>query len=419
MHAYWAFGTGRIYCGDCREVVPELDDRFTAVVTDPPYGLTFMGKGWDRGVPGEAFWRVVGDACLPGVFLLAFGGTRTFHRLMCAIEDAGWELRDTIMWVFGQGWAGKSFHIARGMRKAARGVPQGVADPGSPYHGQYRTSKTGGKHGESDHGQGYGAGPGVFVRTCGINKTRVAVGYRPNAVKPGVRFEPETAVERMWNGYGTALKPAYEPIVLAMKGCDGTFVRNALAHGVAGLNIDACRGASAEGRWPANLIHDGSEDVLEVFDRAGGRRSGGAPKRRFADKTRNTYGRFEGEVECPPGREASAGSAARFFYTAKASQAERTAWGRVDNLHPTVKPVALMAYLIRLVTMPERNLVLDPFCGSGSTGIACQRLGVPFVLIDSDEQSCEWAAKRLELDEKPPEEVEKSSGQMDLFAGGV
>jgi site-specific DNA-methyltransferase (adenine-specific) len=264
MTAYYQDRQISIYCGDCREIVSGLD-LVDAVVTDPPYGLKFMGKGWDRGVPGIEFWERIGDVMEPGAHLLAFGGTRTFHRLTCAIEDAGLEIRDCIMWVYGSGF------------------PKGKALDG---------------------------------------------------------------------GWGTTLKPAWEPIILARKPLVGSAARNVEKHGTGAINIDGCQVASPEGRprrmladnqtadncygdrvrdsraegtttlgrWPANLIHDGSAEVEELFPREAGAFApvkGTEPSLAESGQVyslrKRVGAKFHGD----------SGPASRFFYCAKASKAER------------------------------------------------------------------------------------------------
>jgi len=227
---------------------------------------------------------------------------------------------------------------------------------------------------------------------------------------------PATASAQLWDGWGTALKPAYEPIIVAMKPLDGTFANNALKHGVAGLNVDGCRipgtphggghhavtiygsdgnyiqgpnvPGNPEGRFPANLIHDGSEEVVGLFPKT---TSGGGNKSRRGDTTANNcYGTYDAPP--PDVRCIDSGSAARFFYCAKASKAERGE----GNKHPTVKPLDLMSYLCRLVSMPEhKGTLLDPFMGSGSTLLAATCWFDRVIGIDSDEESCKIAANRL------------------------
>lgn len=377
-----------IICGDCRDVLPGLEP-VDAVVTDPPYGLEFMGQGWDRGVPGIDFWTVVSDAMKPGAHLLAFGGTRTFHRLTCAIEDAGFEIRDCLMWVYGSGFP-KSLDVSKAMDKAL-GAERDVV----------------GRH------QGRRATPLHDIRGGGFNADR------PNTLDRSAITAPATEAANEWDGWGTALKPAWEPIILARKPLEGTVAENVQKHGTGALNIDACRinpgenvggggngqannggrfgsgsgyngerpivKAHARGRWPANLIHDGSDEVLELFPEvhgAGSRREAG-------------------------GWKSDSGSAARFFYCAKASNSGRgnetkpalPLFGIEEetfrNEHPTVKPVELMRYLCRLAT-PPGGTVLDPFAGSGSTLIAARAEGFRSIGIELKPKYCEMAERRIQ-----------------------
>lgn len=194
----------------------EPGDGFDAVFCDPPYGISFMGRAWDRGVPSAEVWARLLGCCKPGAHLMAFGGTRTYHRLACAIEDAGWEIRDSIAaWIYGSGFP-KSLNVQQAINKAARGYPQGVADPESPNHGNFK----GGCCKESPSGRGFGAGAGAFMQ-----KQSVARGND----------------EGFWHGYGTALKPAWEPVILARKPLDGTVAQNCIAHGCGAINVDGGR----------------------------------------------------------------------------------------------------------------------------------------------------------------------------------
>lgn len=281
--------------GDCLEVLKSFDDNHVdSIVTDPPYGLSFMGRKWDYDVPSVEIWRECLRVLKPGGHLLAFAGTRTQHRMCVNIEDAGFEIRDMIAWVYGSG------------------------------------------------------------------------------------FPKSHNLKGDWEGWGTALKPALEPITVARKPFKGTVAQNVLEHGTGGINIDACRiegvvpstiqGQSARagevygadqrdqrvfephvaGRWPANLIHDGSEEVVELF-----------------------------------------GDAQRFFYCSKCSKKDRD-----GSAHPTMKPTKLMAYLCRLVT-PPGGIVLDPFMGSGSTGKAAMREGFGFIGIEREAEYFEIAQQRV------------------------
>lgn len=345
--------------GDALEEMRSLpDNSIDGILTDPPYGLNFMGKGWDRGIPGTPYWMEALRVVKPGSSLLAFGGTRTYHRLMVAIEDAGWEIRDCLMWVYGEGMP-KSHDISKALDKAAGAVRE-VAG----------TRKgTGSK------------------RLCGDDA--------------GKRFGPEvmetlptTEAAQRFEGYGTGLKPAWEPIIWAMKPYDGTYAQNAATWGVAGLNINAGRVPTPEGlgRWPANLIHDGSDEVIELFPQS-------APSK-AADRGAGINGatfKAPAYASTVRGHNDEGGSAARFFYAAKASRRERTHGGTLVNNHPTVKPLSLCRYLARLILPPGDNkLILDPFCGSGSTGLAVLLEGGAYIGIDREANYVSLARKRLE-----------------------
>ncbi len=392
-----------IYLGDCREIAQFLAGVVSAVVTDPPYELGFMGKSWDsKGVSFQPVtWSIIRRSCKPGAMMLAFGGTRTFHRIAVAIEDAGWEIRDTVMWVYGSGFP-KSMDISKAIDKA---------------NGNERTEIIGERH-------------------RNVKPFDDANGWNPNNTTGDFQYKaPATPESAIWNGWGTALKPAWEPIILSMNPVDGTFVGNALRYGVAGLNIDGCRVAfqndadkkqatvpqpnfnsptgeiynfktgegrngdtydPSKGRFPANLIHDGSDEVMAEFPVTGG---GGKPQQRERNMTNpvNFTSSSRPEYTLYPDTFNGGGSTARFFYCAKASRSERNS-GRDGNNHPTVKPIALMEYLCKLVKMPQYNLILDPFCGSGSTLLACTAVGVHSVGIDSDEKSCDIVAARCSAD---------------------
>lgn len=376
----------QIFHGDCREVLPKIS-QVDAVVTDPPYGLSFMGKGWDHGVPGVEFWQVIRAAMKPGAHLLAFGGTRTFHRLTCAIEDAGFEIRDCVMWVYGTGFP-KSLDVSKAIDKTA-----GVKGTQGPMkRGGERLARL--KDGKRDGGETWGNESGRNPYTT----------------------IPTTDAAKQWDGWGTALKPAWEPIILARKPLEGTVAANVLEHGVGGLNVDGCRvegippsvpqaaGGSGEiygfkngvgrsgemsnpegkGRWPANLIHDGSEEVVGLFP-------ANRPGSHKQNPTHSSNAAFGGGRYDNSSCYSDSGSAARFFYCAKANKKDRGE----GNDHPTVKPTDLMRYLCRLIT-PLGGMVLDPFMGSGSTGKAALLEGFDFIGIDAEKQYCDIAERRLE-----------------------
>ena len=345
--------TSTIIVGDCLEIMRGMPDASVhAIVTDPPYGISFMGKGWDSDVPPVAVWAECLRVLKPGGHLLAFAGTRTQHRMCTRIEEAGFEIRDLVAWVYGSGFP-KSLDVSKAIDKAAGGVRAVVGVAGKS--GSVRNCMSGDFAG------------GEYMATA-----------------------PATDAARQWQGWGTALKPAMEPITVARKPLVGTVAANVMAHGTGGINVDGCRvgtdGATtrsaqtdyaesgwrtghrvmqvATGRWPANLIHDGSAEATAPFPGS------------------SATGTLFGEGE-PTG-------AARFFYCAKPSRAERGA-----NSHPTVKPIALMRYLCRLVT-PKGGKVLDPFAGSGTTGVAAIAEGFDFVGCELSEDYAAIARKRLE-----------------------
>jgi len=337
--------------GDCLERLKELpDNSVDACVTDPPYGLSFMGKAWDYDVPTVEVWREVLRVLKPGGHLLAFAGTRTQHRMAVQIEDAGFEIRDMIAWVYGSG------------------------------------------------------------------------------------FPKSRNLDGDWQGWGTALKPALEPITVARKPLTGTVAANVLEHGTGAINVDGCRVPHGDevdlsavqrqqaegtgiavgkgfvgsilgkeipmykpgGRWPANLIHDGSDEVVGLFPEsnsskpsANGRYGEGKGKGADGVSVFTTGFNSSTPNRAPIG---DSGSAARFFYCAKASKADRGE----GNSHPTVKPTELMRYLCRLVT-PPGGVVLDPFMGSGSTGKAAVLEGFKFIGIEREAEYLEIARGRIEV----------------------
>ena len=383
--------------GDCLDTLKTLPDcSVDSIVTDPPYELGFMGKSWDNS--GIAYsvemWSEALRILKPGGHLLAFGGTRTYHRMACAIEDAGFEIRDQIMWVYGSG----------------------------------------------------------FPKSHNIGKATA----------------PATPEAQQWQGWGTALKPAHEPIVVARKPLIGTVANNVLTYGVGGLNIDGSRvgttvetwpatrnysskemsrpgstladdaetqstGEAPAGRWPANFIHDGSDEVVALFPNTApsrqGKPRGTAKKGLFANSKFNKVGTEHND---------NGGSAARFFYCAKASKAERNAGldalpkqfagiydGNADtegarkigarpdlpvqpkqNTHPTVKPLALMRHLVRLVT-PPNGTVLDPFLGSGSTAVAAILEGFEWIGCEMTEDYWPIIEARVEWAKKQPPEIKE------------
>ena len=411
--------------GDCRVRLKELaDNSIDSIVTDPPYELGFMGKSWDAS--GIAYDVTVWQECLrvlkPGGHMLAFSGSRTYHRMACAIEDAGFQIRDQIMWVYGSGFP-KSLNISKAIDKAA-GAEREV----------------------------------IGVRTDGMSSTAMKPDKGWNANSMGSVLDitaPATAEAKEWDGWGTALKPAHEPIVMARKPLNGTVANNVLTHGVGGINIDGCRVGttdqiastsnnnirgnayasetgdrerdttytpSAQGRFPANFIHDGSDEVLELFPNT----KGGTWNTTKGARHFNNDGEPTGYETSKS--DSSVGSAARFFYCAKANKKDRnegldgfevgqakgggggigdylddvnSASGKYGsekapqrNHHPTVKPTDLMRYLCRLVT-PPNGTVLDPFTGSGSTGKAAVLEGFNFIGVEQSAEYLEIAKARV------------------------
>ena len=364
-----------------------------------------MGKDWDYGVPGVSYWTSIKDVMKPGAHLLAFGGTRTHHRLMVAIEDAGFEIRDTLMWVYGTGFP-KSLDVSKAIDKIA-GAKREVI-------GQYQTPE----------------GGQILSTYNNWQDTSIQTGMQGRRIPTITVSATEEA--KQWEGWGTALKPALEPIILARKSLlEKTVAANVLKHGTGGLNIDACRvsypdgddsfekgiaraklpradirggnfhtedwsekkhivesGMKQEGRFPANLIHDGSDEVVELFpDRKDSRSQNHNTE--FNPYAGNSFHKSE---TTRVGRHEfynDDGSAARFFYCAKASKSER---GEGNN-HPTVKPLALMRYLCRLIT-PPGGVILDPFLGSGTTLLAARNEGFKSIGIDIDPQYCDIAVSR-------------------------
>lgn len=468
-------GAAVLHRGETRAVMRELiaaGVQVDSVVTDPPYEIGFMGRAWDsRGVAFDPeTWRLALQLLKPGGHLLAFTGARTYHRIACAVEDAGFEIRDQIMWIYGSGFP-KSLDVAKALDKqrtedlepvrvvcrylravmeqagfkskdlapafechprlidhwAARDTD---SQPALPTWEQWLSLKlllslgddldaevwrlNGRKGRPGDTWQGaeivgaYDGTPG------GLAGERF--NFRDNLIR-----QPSEAAAA-WSGWGTALKPAHEPLIMARKPLAGTVAATVLAHGTGAVNIDGCRVETADiipetsnqnirgnsyksdnagrdrdtvyqpsalGRFPANLIHDGSPEVLAAFPSAPGQLAKAATgdDRR---KNQNVYGAMgQGSNGAEP-RDDLDKSAARFFYCAKASKADRGE----GNDHPTVKPRALMRYLCRLIT-PPGGVTLDLFGGSGSTALGALDEGFRPLLIEEDEHSFNIACGRV------------------------
>jgi len=416
---------------DCLNAMSAYADKhFHACVTDPPYGLNFMGKNWDHGVPNKIYWQEVYRVLRPGGYLLAFGGTRMFHRLMVEIEDAGFEIRDTIMWVYGSGFP-KGNNISKAIDKMLGNEPEIVCKHPRPA-------------GNKPNGNS------LNMSLFGMPQENVNI------------TKPTSDIAKQWDGWNTNLKPAWEPIIVARKPVEGTVAQNVIKYGTGGINIDGCRveaedleelqqnwnriqSKSAEigvnsttggfkqidlsnfkpdGRYPANLIHDGSDEVLKHFPDAGGGygKRGSFKNTNLADQGHEYKLKETGQTV----GYGDSGSAARFFYCAKTSIKDRNegcemfepqvgpkqmqdgSQGKIrsdgtvikdsikhHNHHPTVKPTSLMRYLCKLVT-PKDGIILDPFCGSGSTGKAAILEGFNFVGIEKEADYAAIASKRCE-----------------------
>jgi site-specific DNA-methyltransferase (adenine-specific) len=435
--------------GDCRDIMAAMEaESIDALVGDPPYGLGFMGKAWDHGVPGVEFWATALRVAKPGAYLLMAGGTRTYHRLACAIEDAGWEIRDCISWIHGQGFP-KSLNVSKAI-DALLGADRPVVGVKQERAHDIR------------NGHGRALGSGMYA---GEDTPRLKI----------LETSAGSDEAREWEGWGTALKPAVEPFVLARKPLGTTVARRALEHGTGALNIGGCMvgsdpqartastgvvksenacmsgpnykraaAAAAAGRWPANIIHDGSDEVVELFGSAAGQLRDIRGDEPQTTGESGIYGRFAGRSPAAA-RSGEGCSAARFFYCAKPTTREREAglgeieavrMARVNggggleddpkfapvtrrNTHPTVKPIALMRYLVRLVSRPGA-LVLDPFAGSGTTGCACALEGRRFVGCELDERYVAIARARVAYWTGIGIDTEKHDpAQLKLFGGAA
>jgi len=425
----------KLMLGNCLDRLKDLDDNSVdSIVTDPPYGIDFMGKKWDYDVPSTEIWEQAMRVLKPGGYLLAFAGTRTQHRMAVRIEDAGFEIRDMIAWVYGSGFP-KSHNIGKNVDKTLGNDREVIG-----------TIERGSVEKAIEKGAGYTADP--------ANQNNKAMfGYGTETVTKG---------NTEWEGWGTALKPALEPITVARKPLEEkTVAKNVLKYGTGGINIDASRiptshedieaqrktsgvvgvhytntvyGNFAEkhpagndlGRFPANLIHDGSEEVTSAFphSKSGSVKEG--TNQGFSNGGSQIYGDSKG---VGTERHGSEGSAARFFYVPKTSKKDRNdglenftpkatassefrpnhaekadngedgnpygRWTPTQNNHPTVKPTDLMRYLVTMVT-PKGGTTLDPFMGSGSTGRGAKLGGFNFIGIELDENYLEIAKARID-----------------------
>jgi len=348
----------RIYNEDCINTMARMPDNFIdAIVTDPPYGTSFMSKKWDN-IPGVEIWKDCLRILKPGGHLLAFVGTRTQHRTICNIEDAGFEIRDIIAWVYGSGFP-KNLNISKAIQKH-----EGIE--------LYDT--------------------GVISKISRPNIKEDL--YKSGKVGKNFTIKHVTTLRaKQWEGWGTNLKPALELIVIARKPLsEKTIAENVLKWGTGGLNINECRIKTNKqhDRFPANLIHDGSDEVMELFpETKSGLMKKGTKRLNSVNKNKICYGEYKSDNTFNDTID-DEGSAARFFYCAKASKADRGKY----NIHVTVKPVKLIKYLIKLVTKVN-GLVYDPFIGSGTTAISARMINRNYIGSEIDEDYIKISEKRL------------------------
>ncbi len=437
----------KIYHGNNIDILRTFpDNSIDSIVTDPPYGLGkepdalevlqswittgyheikgkgFMGKEWDSFVPQPVFWKECLRVLKPGGHLLSFAGTRTYDWVVMGLRIAGFEIRDQIAWVYGSGFP-KSHDISKAIDKKL-GVERKII------------------------------GKAKGVGSNNTNSMKNGLGESQEFASEYDITSPSTNQAKQWQGWGTALKPALEPIVMARKPLDGTVANNVLKHGVGGINIDGCRVGEREeeqftgtkkpksesgticygdynyeksdiplpsGRFPANFIHDGSDEVVSLFPDT----NGSSIRNPSGGTILNPNDGWNGNSMVDNtirGYDDNGGSAARFFYTPKASQNERNFGlggfedGVVNdgrkaisdrpylrnqtqrkNIHPTVKPIDLMQYLVRLVT-PKGGICLDPFMGSGTTAIACKSEKIDYVGCELEEDYIKIAEARIKAE---------------------
>lgn len=363
----------RLYRGDCLDVLAAIEpESVDAIVCDPPYGLGFMGRAWDALPPGEDWARLCLRVLKPGGHLVAFGGTRTVHRLATAIEDGGFEIRDLVSWLYWSGFP-KSKNVALSIDKGEGHPNRGRAIP-------------------------------------------TASAIRPNGDKltsnPVGPYEPKSEAAKKWNGYGTALKPAQEPAVLARKPLAGTVAANVLEHGTGALNIDGCRFAYGDEAWPGPGSHWGDRDNKAGSGVGSGSGSEIYGKRDAVFGQDHDLGRWpaniyahpkasrsEREAGCErlPGRtgaEATDRTAGSAGLDNPRAGAGRTA-DRVKNHHPTVKPIGVMRWLCKLTGGQRGSVILDPFMGSGTTGCAAVLEGFDFIGIEREPEYMQICEARI------------------------
>ena len=417
MKLYSSNDNYKLYQGSMLDMLEVIEpNTIDSIITDPPYELNFMNKGWDNS--GIAFqsdtWKKCYEVLKPGGYLLAFGGSRTFHRIACAIEDAGFEIRDTIMWLYGSGFP-KSMNISLMLDKKE------------------------GLQGQRGVG-GFNVGG---IQEQSNRKAKLYIGSTTDGSKQKAYTDFKSDLAKKWQGWGTALKPSYEPIIVARKPLDGTVAKNCLKYGVGGINIDECRVGN-------ETIYSLTKDLSATH---GNNWGAGTPtpltgekvahEGRFPANTILTYDNTDFEEVCGGFPNTKSGSASRYFYCAKASKKDRdegldieetvitdgrkkpidNAFNRGEtlrkNTHPTVKPTTLMQYLIRLVS-PDGAVILDPFNGSGSTGKAVmyenreKHKNYKYIGIELTEEYLPIAKARIEYVCNLPEEKLKEM-QMSIF----
>ena len=484
----------KLILGDCLDKIKELEDNsIDSIVTDSPYGISFMGSKWDYDVPSVEIWKECLRVLKPGGHLLSFSSARTYHRMAINVEDAGFEIRDQIMWVYGSGFpkslnVGKAIDKRGGNNLLAVEISQKLKEARTKRKITLKQADEMFCNGTTNYSWYEGRPKGVripepeefkkivdawpelqeyfdktFPADREIIETKIDKGNRTVAILGQEEniydvTKAETEQAKQWEGWGTALKPAHEPIVLARKPFRGDVASNVMQYGTGAINIDGCRVGNEEitinklkewsgfgekknpdytsttnnGRWPANFIHDGSDEVLELFPTTISSKPSEKNKNGGEFPEDNTIKLGLKEIQ-RTGFEDS-GSAARYFYCAKASKKDReegcedleekqiagkgnglartcetcganTLQGcecedrtysnpKVKNHHPTVKPTDLMRYLCRLIT-PKNGTVLDPFMGSGSTGKAAMLEEFNFIGIELMEEYLEIAEKRI------------------------
>ncbi|AFH21544.1 hypothetical protein OSG_eHP4_00010 [environmental Halophage eHP-4] len=415
--------TNRVITGDCLEELERLEpNSVEAIVTDPPYGLAFMGRSWDDFEPKEyqewcEKWAAKAKQVLkPGGHMLAFSGNRTHHRLFSGIQDAGFEIRDTVTFHYGSGFP-KALDVSKAIDKQADAEREVVGEYSDPEKTTPRTN-TPTTDGQQTYGDDERDGEDVRAIT-----------------------EPATKAAKKWDGFKTALKPATEFVCMARKPLgESTVAENIQEYGTGALNIDGCRvgedtdtsrpagdmaetqdkyghydgdqtnGSESGGRYPSNVVFDATE--AEALDRENEHTSSDPSPRHNTEQAHNDSSKYGDASEggwTTTGHNDSGGPS-RYFYTSKATKAERTLDGKIDNTHPTVKPTDLMEWLVTLVTA-ENQTVLDPFCGSGTTGIACKNKNRDFLGIEQNADYADIARARIGLEPENPDTLREDNAQ--------